>query len=89
MMRTADTKLPIKTRVAIAKHKLDAAFALELEHDRERMLEDGLGFDTIDALIDEQIVQYLACSAQRAPGGAAGTVWLSATGAAFTKIKRA
>jgi hypothetical protein len=35
-------------------------FALELEHERERMLEDGLGFDTIDALIDEQIVQYLA-----------------------------
>ena len=24
------------------------------------MLEDGLGFDTIDALIDEQIVEYLA-----------------------------
>jgi hypothetical protein len=54
------TKLPIDTAVAIAKHKLDCSFALELEHDRERMLEDGLGFDTIDALIDEQIVQYLA-----------------------------
>jgi hypothetical protein len=60
-MRTADTKLPIETRLAIAKHKMDAAFALELEHDRERMLMDGVEFDTIDALIDEQIVQYLAC----------------------------
>jgi hypothetical protein len=61
MMPTSElSKLPIDTAIAIAKHKLDAAFALELEHDRERMLMDGLEFDTIDALIDGQIVQYLA-----------------------------
>jgi hypothetical protein len=31
------SKLPIDTAIAIAKHKLDAAFALELEGDRERI----------------------------------------------------
>jgi hypothetical protein len=36
------TRLPIDTAIAIAKHKTDAAFALELEHDRERMLMDGV-----------------------------------------------
>ena len=49
------TGMPIDAAMSLAKRKLDRDFALELEDDRTRMIEDGIDLDTVGALVDWRI----------------------------------